>query len=230
MSSHKPGENLTKGILKRILNYISANYYQRRLNRNDYFDKTWDDLKWKLRFGRIVYFFAFYMGTKYFFIDKIFANFKNLNENKRNLFLDKVDKLAFNIEKNENPSKIKGTENIELEHMLINKLNELNEGIFLIETISINDINKQYKAFNLQNTSGKKGKKNILSFKDLSQLEKCFILEDIYKAFKGNTINSNDSENEKFNFFEKILLYKVTNILSNSQINEETEESQNFIK
>ncbi len=230
MNANKPGENLTRGFIKRIWNYTTANLYKKKLNRNQYFDKNWENTKWKLRFGRLLYFVSVYYLSKYILVDSVYNRNKQFLENKRNLFINNLQNLnfvndLFNINNNEN-------KNFE-EKKLIQKINELNEGMFTIENITIADIIKSEKDidFDLNSkseiTNGRK--KDLNNFKNFTNEEKCNLLINLYY----NITNKNNNEILKQNNLdinkENLLFYKVNNVLTQSQMKEETEESQNFI-
>lgn len=226
MNGSKPGENLTKGFFKRIWNYLTSNYYQRKLNKTKYYDKNWDALKWKLRSGRLVYFLTLFLGSKYFLVDKVYSNVQESVDNKKYIFIDRIAKLDLNnnnsLENDLNNEK-KNKKFKDFENEIFEKLNELNQGMFLIEEVSIEDS----KMLNL---SEKTYNKKTLCLKDLSDEEKYSILAEvndlISKRFKETQNNSTDALNTK----NKFLLYKVTNLLSKNQIKEETEEGKKFMR
>lgn len=218
MNGSKPGENLTRGFFKRTWNFLTSRYYQKKLDKNKYYDKNWNNIKWKLRFGRIIYFLLLYTGSKYILVDKVYADAKDSVELKRNIFLDRLAKL--DISNNLNDVDYKN----EFKNKLFDKLNELNQGLFLIEEISP----ENFKQENSIKESNNKNLRKPSDFKDLSDVQKYNILLDVYSKLSNlNPESDKYSANEAKN---KILLYKVTNLLSKNQIKEESEESRKFMR
>ena len=93
MNTNKPGENLTKGFLRRTWNYFTAKLYEKRLKRTTYFDKTWESFKWKIRLGKFTYVILIYYGAKYLFVNKLFSGISEKRESKRNYILNQINQI-----------------------------------------------------------------------------------------------------------------------------------------
>ena len=65
MNSNTPGGNLTKVFFNRIWNQFSTKFYERKLRRTKYLNKNWENIKWKIRSGRILYFICVYYTFRY---------------------------------------------------------------------------------------------------------------------------------------------------------------------
>jgi hypothetical protein len=225
MNGRKPGENLTKGFLKRIWDYFSTSFYQKKLNNNKFYDKNWDNLKWKLRFGRMIFFISIYMGSKYSLVENVYTNVKDSVENKKKLFLDKTTELDFNYYCNDRETISKIDYDKNLEKNLIEQLNKLNQGLFNIQEIFLENIKIQDKALNIFEN---KNNSKAAFLKDLTDTEKYSMIEEIYNIVSKKSTFFNQANDEVSSY--KILFYRVTNLLTKNQMKEETEESIKFIR
>jgi hypothetical protein len=218
MNSKNPGEKLTKGFLNRIWNQISTKLYERKFNRTKYLNKNWENIKWKIRSGRFVYFICFYYTLKYFLVDKVFEN-KNIKiEEMRKILLEKLNNIEF-IEKNyndNNSNKSDITFNNDNINEAFKKINMINENLFIIKKLQVDNFDK---------ISIEENNKN--NFKKLNDLQKCKILNDIYFSLY-KYIDDNNCNNK--NGFRKLIFYKVDKFLSNKDFNNEPEESKIFIR
>lgn len=225
MNGRKPGENLTKGFLKRIWDYFSTSFYQKKLNNNKFYDKNWDNLKWKLRFGRMIFFISIYMGSKYFLVENVYTNVKDSVENKKKIFLDKTSELDFNYYSDDKETISKTEYDKNLEKNLIEQLNKLNQGLFNIQEIILENIKIQDKALNIYEN---KNNSKAAFLKDLTDTEKYSMIEEIYKVVSKKSTFLNQVNDEVSSY--KLLFYRVTNLLTKNQMKEETEESIKFIR
>jgi len=225
MNGRKPGENLTKGFLKRIWDYFSTSFYQKKLNNNKFYDKNWDNLKWKLRFGRMIFFISIYMGSKYSLVENVYTNVKDSVENKKKIFLDKTSELDFNYYSDDKETISKTEYDKNLEKNLIEQLNKLNQGLFNIQEIILENIKIQDKALNIFEN---KNNSKAAFLKDLTDTEKYSMIEEIYKVVSKKSTFLNQVNDEVSSY--KLLFYRVTNLLTKNQMKEETEESIKFIR
>lgn len=228
MNGNKPGENLTKGFLQRIWSHITTKIYQNKLKRIKYFDKTWDNIKWKLRFLRLTYFVIIYFGAKYIFVDRVYLRVKDQRENKRKLYLDKISNLNLSTSDDfieSSDDNINNGENKNIENLLVEKINQLNNEVVFIEKIAPQELLsikenpiKSNQNFNNKNATKLNPQKPLnskkkLSFENLNTFEKCSILEEIHgkisQGFSGESdlsqilILNNKEENNSSNMCDE---------------------------
>lgn len=224
MNANKPGENLTRGFLKRIWNYLTASLYQKKINKIKFYDKNWDNIKWKIRLGRLIFFSSIYFVSNHFLVEQVYANVKSSVETKKENFIERISKLYFNIYSTHSERDECKENEKNIMKKIFEELNNLNKDLFIIEEISSHDLLIQESKLikSLPNRS-----EGSYFLKDLNDLEKYILIKETYniiiKSFHKNSDLIKDGNS--FN----MILYKVTNLLNKNQLNDESDESKKFI-